>query len=83
MSLESRHAVDSTSDPMDDTVTIRMSHELRLCAGRRARVNGFDTFGEYVRWLIRQDVDGSMAATLQDDAGRLVLRNASGVIGGR
>lgn len=76
MSLESRRAVDSTGEPMDDTVTIRMSHDLRLCAGRRARANGFDNFGEYVRWLIRQDVDSSMVATLQDDAGNFVLRNA-------
>lgn len=75
MSTESRRANDSTNEPMDDTVTIRMSHELRLCAGRRARVLGLDTFGEYVRQLIRQDIDASMAATLQDDAGQLVLRN--------
>lgn len=82
MTLESRRATDSTSEPMDDTVTIRMSHDLRLEGGRRSRVIGFDTFGEYVRWLIRQDIDASMAATLQDDAGRLVLRN-TGADGGR
>lgn len=82
MSSESRRATDSTSEPMDDTVTIRMSHELRLEGGRRTRVAGFDTFGEYVRWLIRQDIDASMAATLQDDAGELVLRTR-GASGGR
>lgn len=76
MSLESRRAVDSEDINMDDTITIRMSHSLRLDAGRQARLKGFDNFGEYVRALIRSDIDASMIDTLQDDAGRYVLRKA-------
>lgn len=82
MSSESRRATDSTSEPMDDVLPVRMRHEMRLESGRMARINGFDNLSEYIRWLLRREIDLHMANTLHDDDGNLVLRTR-GASGGR
>lgn len=74
MSLESRRAVDSTSEAMDNVLPVRMQYELRLESGRLARINGFDNLSEYIRWLLRREVDLHITNTLRDDDGNFVLR---------
>ena len=36
----SRHAIDSTDEAMDMTFSLRIPHELRILAGRKARLMG-------------------------------------------
>ena len=76
MPLESRRAADSTSEPMGNVIPVRMNHDLRLDAGRLARINGFDNLSEYIRWLLRREVNLHMANTLHDDDGNFVLRTS-------
>ena len=74
MSFESRRAVDSTNETMDSVLPVRMLYELRLESGRLARINGFDNLSEYIRWLLRREVDLHIANTLRDDDGNFVLQ---------
>jgi len=43
----SRHASDSTDDPMEMTFSMRMPHELRILGGRKARLLGL-SLSEYI-----------------------------------
>lgn len=68
----SRRAIDSTNVPMDDIVTMRMPHDLRILAGRKARVMGL-SLGEYIRHLVFRAVDEDI---VRDDVEALVMRKA-------
>ena len=52
----SRHASDSTDDPMEMTFSMRMPHELRILGGRKARLMGL-SLSEYTRHLLWRAVD--------------------------
>ncbi len=52
----SRHAIDSTEEPMTEIFSMRIPHELRILGGRRARLMGL-SLGEYMRYLLARDVD--------------------------
>lgn len=52
----SRHAVDSTDEAMDMTFSMRIPHDLRILAGRKARLMGL-SLSEYTRHLLWRAVD--------------------------
>ena len=52
----SRHAIDSTDEAMDMTFSLRIPHELRILAGRKARLMGL-SLSEYTRHLLWRAVD--------------------------
>ena len=52
----SRHAIDSTEEAMDMTFSLRIPHELRILAGRKARLMGL-SLSEYTRHLLWRAVD--------------------------
>ena len=52
----SRHASDSTDDPMEMTFSMRIPHDLRILAGRKARLMGL-SLSEYTRHLLWRAVD--------------------------
>ena len=52
----SRHASDSTDDPMEMTFSMRIPHELRILGGRKARLMGL-SLSEYTRHLLWRAVD--------------------------
>lgn len=56
MSLESRHAIDSTSEAMDQMFSMRLPADLRILGGRKARLMGL-SLGEYMRYLLARAVD--------------------------
>lgn len=66
----SRHASDSTDDPMEMTFSMRMPHELRILAGRKARLMGL-SLSEYTRHLLWRAVDED---TLPEGGEAKVLR---------
>ena len=52
----SRHAIDSADEAMDMTFSLRIQHELRILAGRKARLMGL-SLSEYTRHLLWRAVD--------------------------
>ena len=52
----SRRAVDSCADPMEGIFSMRISHDLRILGGRKARMMGL-SLSEYMRFLLAQAVD--------------------------
>ena len=56
----SRHAVDSTDEAMDMTFSMRIPHDLRILAGRKARLMGL-SLSEYTRHLLWRAVDEDIA----------------------
>ena len=66
----SRHASDSTDDPMEMTFSMRMPHDLRILAGRKARLMGL-SLSEYTRHLLWRAVDED---TLPEGGEEKVLR---------
>lgn len=52
----SRRAVDSCDEPMDGIFSMRISHDLRILGGRKARMMGL-SLSEYMRFLLAQAVD--------------------------
>lgn len=68
----SRRAVDSCDEPMDSFFSIRISHDLRILGGRKARMMGL-SLGEYMRFLLAQAVDDD-EDTMPEIANRNVSR---------
>lgn len=66
----SRHASDSTDDPMEMTFSMRMPHELRILGGRKARLLGL-SLSEYIRHLLAAEIDKD---TVHDRGDSCVLR---------
>ena len=66
----SRHAIDPTDEAMDMTFSLRIPHELRILAGRKARLMGL-SLSEYTRHLLWRAVDED---TLPDGVEAKVLR---------
>ena len=66
----SRHASDSTDDPMEMTFSMRIPHDLRILAGRKARLMGL-SLSEYTRHLLWRAVDED---TLPEGGEAKVLR---------
>ena len=66
----SRHASDSTDDPMEMTFSMRIPHDLRILAGRKARLMGL-SLSEYTRHLLWRAVDED---TLPEGGEEKVLR---------
>lgn len=66
----SRHAIDSTDEAMDMTFSMRIPHDLRILAGRKARLMGL-SLSEYTRHLLWRAVDED---TLPDGEEAKVLR---------
>jgi hypothetical protein len=52
----SRRAVDSCDEPMDSFFSMRITNDLRILGGRKARMMGL-SLGEYMRFLLAQAVD--------------------------
>lgn len=66
----SRRAIDSTDEAMDMTFSMRIPHDLRILAGRKARLMGL-SLSEYTRHLLWRAVDDD---TLPDGEEAKVLR---------
>ena len=66
----SRHAVDSTDEAMDMTFSMRIPHDLRILAGRKARLMGL-SLSEYIRHLLAAEIDKD---TVHDRGDSCVLR---------
>lgn len=66
----SRHAVDSTDEAMGMTFSMRIPHDLRILAGRKARPMGL-SLSEYTRHLLWRAVDED---TLPEGGEAKVLR---------
>lgn len=68
----SRRAVDSCEDPMDGIFSMRISSDLRILGGRKARTMGL-SLSEYMRFLLAKAVD-SDEDTMPEEQDRRALR---------
>lgn len=68
----SRRAVDSGDEPMDGFFSMRISNDLRILGGRKARMMGL-SLGEYMRFLLARAVD-SDEETVPEQRERRVSR---------
>lgn len=74
----SRHAVDSTGEPMEMMFSMRMPHDLRVLGGRKARLMGL-SLSEYMRYLLARDVDADVdACSMGVEDARRVLQKRGG-----
>lgn len=72
----SRRAVDSCADPMDGIFSMRISNDLRVLGGRKARMMGL-SLSEYMRFLLAEAVD-SDEDTMPEEQELCALRKRKG-----